>query len=127
MLWGTGWLAVRLGPGEPFAGSWEELIYKGPFADLVSFWQRWDALWYQHLAQSGYHAGDGSTAFFPLYPLWFSPLMSVGRYVLVVLPCFMVAGRVLAARPRLAIATLAVSGVIELVLLQYWARWGLVA
>ena len=31
-------------------------------------WQRWDALWYQHLAEAGYQAGDGSTAFYPLYP-----------------------------------------------------------
>ena len=31
-------------------------------------WQRWDALWYQHLATSGYQPGFRDAAFFPLYP-----------------------------------------------------------
>jgi len=36
---------------------------------LVGPWLRWDALWYVRIAERGYDAGDGSTAFFPLYPL----------------------------------------------------------
>lgn len=32
-------------------------------------WLRWDATWYLSIAQSGYRPGDGSVAFFPLYPL----------------------------------------------------------
>jgi hypothetical protein len=32
-------------------------------------WLRWDATWYLSIAQSGYRGGDGSVAFFPLYPL----------------------------------------------------------
>lgn len=32
-------------------------------------WSRWDSGWFVALAQHGYHAGDGSTAFYPLYPL----------------------------------------------------------
>lgn len=32
-------------------------------------WLRWDATWYLSIAQSGYRTGDGSVAFFPLYPL----------------------------------------------------------
>jgi hypothetical protein len=35
----------------------------------LAVWQRWDALWYQRIVQQGYRADDGSTAFFPLYPL----------------------------------------------------------
>jgi len=34
----------------------------------VSPWQRWDALWYEHIARSGYSRGDPDAAFFPLFP-----------------------------------------------------------
>lgn len=70
LLWMTGSTASMWGPREPFKGSWDELVIRG--RDLVSQfmanWQRWDALWYQHIAESGYQPDDGSTAFFPLYP-----------------------------------------------------------
>ncbi|MEO7229698.1 MAG: hypothetical protein ABIZ30_03790 [Candidatus Limnocylindrales bacterium] len=65
----TGFLASQAGPREPVGGSWEELVYSGPLASFVSYWQRWDALWYQQIAQNGYAAGNGTAAFFPLYPL----------------------------------------------------------
>jgi 4-amino-4-deoxy-L-arabinose transferase-like glycosyltransferase len=32
-------------------------------------WSRWDSGWFVAIAQHGYHAGDGSAAFYPLYPL----------------------------------------------------------
>lgn len=32
-------------------------------------WERFDALWFLRIAEGGYAAGDGSAAFFPLYPL----------------------------------------------------------
>lgn len=35
---------------------------------VVGVWERWDACWYAKIATYGYEA-DGSTAFFPLYPL----------------------------------------------------------
>jgi hypothetical protein len=41
---------------------------------LAEIWLRWDATWYLSIAQSGYRAGDGSVAFFPLYPLLTSGL-----------------------------------------------------
>lgn len=63
MTFGRAW------PREPFAGSWDQLVLTGPGSQFISFWQRWDALWYQHIAETGYQAGNGSTAFFPLYPL----------------------------------------------------------
>ena len=34
----------------------------------VGPWQRWDALWYEHIARSGYRQGDPDAAFFPLFP-----------------------------------------------------------
>ena len=58
---------------------------------------------------------------------WFSPLMSVSRYCLVLFPVTMVLALWLAPRPRLAAAWLAVSFAAQLVLFQYWVRWGFVA
>jgi Mannosyltransferase (PIG-V) len=47
------------------------LLVRGPvpWIYLISTWQRWDSRWYQQISQYGYHVGDGSEAFFPLYPL----------------------------------------------------------
>lgn len=36
---------------------------------ILGPWQRFDALWYMWLATHGYGAHDGSTVYFPLYPL----------------------------------------------------------
>lgn len=35
---------------------------------LIGVWERWDGCWYAKIATYGYES-DGSTAFFPLYPL----------------------------------------------------------
>ncbi len=37
--------------------------------NLFTAWERFDALWFLRIAVGGYHAADGSAAFFPLYPL----------------------------------------------------------
>jgi hypothetical protein len=60
-----------IGPREPFRGDWQELVIRGDglLANVESTWQRWDALWYQHIATTGYGPADGTTAFYPLYPL----------------------------------------------------------
>jgi hypothetical protein len=50
----AGWLAPPLGNG-----------WHGVFTAL----ERQDALWFLRIATTGYAAGDGSAAFFPLYPL----------------------------------------------------------
>jgi hypothetical protein len=52
-------------------GSYTDRVIHGgrPWSDLISTWQRWDALYYQVIAQSGYRPDDGSAAFYPLYPL----------------------------------------------------------
>ena len=65
----VGLIAWSNGPREPFGGDWQNLVYTGRLNELLSIWQRWDALWYQHIAEAWYRAGDGSVAFFPLYPL----------------------------------------------------------
>ncbi len=45
-----------------------------PFPDpglhnAVTAWERFDVLWFMRIAESGYAVGDGSAAFFPLFPL----------------------------------------------------------
>ncbi len=37
--------------------------------NLFTAWERFDALWFLRIADGGYRGGDGSAAFFPLYPL----------------------------------------------------------
>ena len=49
-----GWPAPDLTPG------WH---------NLFTSWERWDGLWFLRIASAGYEVGDGSAAFFPLYPL----------------------------------------------------------
>jgi hypothetical protein len=75
----TGLTASMWGPREPFKGSWDELVIRGQdlVSQILANWQRWDALWYQRIAESGYGPADGSTAFFPLYPLLARGLSSV--------------------------------------------------
>jgi hypothetical protein len=46
--------------------------------NLVTAWERFDGLWFLRIATGGYVDGDGSAAFFPLYPLlirFLSPLL----------------------------------------------------
>ena len=37
--------------------------------NVFTAWERFDALWFLRIANGGYRLGDGSAAFFPLYPL----------------------------------------------------------
>ncbi len=48
-------------------------VTEGPH-NLVTAWERQDALWYLRIADAGYRTDDGSAAFFPLYPLVISVL-----------------------------------------------------
>lgn len=67
----TGALGLRLQPVTGVGGDWLNLVIRGgqPWSQLLSMWQRWDALWYQQIAEHGYHAADNTIAFYPLYPL----------------------------------------------------------
>jgi hypothetical protein len=57
----------------------------------------------------------------------FSPLMSVSRYVLVLFPAFIVLAMLLAPRPRLGLALLSVSGLLQAVLFWLWVQWTFIA
>ena len=46
---------------EPVSGGAAEL--------LLGVWQRFDTLWYLRIAAQGYAPHDGSTVYFPLYPM----------------------------------------------------------
>ncbi|MSQ23297.1 MAG: hypothetical protein EXR58_01910 [Chloroflexi bacterium] len=50
---------------------------------LLSMWQRWDALWYEKIAEQGYQATGGSTNFSPLFPLLARFVMLSGLHFVV--------------------------------------------
>jgi Mannosyltransferase (PIG-V) len=64
-------LSLHLNAPAGAEGDWSELLIRGgePWSELLSTWQRWDALWYQRIAEAGYRPGDGTAHFQPLYPL----------------------------------------------------------
>jgi Gpi18-like mannosyltransferase len=47
-------------PAPPVADGWHAVF---------TAWERQDALWFLRIASGGYRVGDGSAAFFPVYPL----------------------------------------------------------
>jgi mannosyltransferase PIG-V len=54
-------VAVPGWPAPPLAdGGWH---------NLFTAWERFDALWFLRIADTGYRASDGSAVFFPLFPL----------------------------------------------------------
>src|SRR4030042_1077738 len=65
--------------GEPITGGVAEL--------LLGVWQRFDTLWYLRIAAQGYAPHDGSTVYFPLYPMLirFLGTLFVGNYLLAAL------------------------------------------
>jgi hypothetical protein len=64
------WASVILYPIHGVGGDHLELLTPQGSAlwPWVGPWQRWDALWYEHIARSGYGPGDPDAAFFPLFP-----------------------------------------------------------
>ena len=44
-------------------------VFHGALGHLLNPWAHWDGVWYIKIATTGYADGDGSTAFFPLYPM----------------------------------------------------------
>ncbi|MGH2580607.1 MAG: hypothetical protein ACRDGP_07140, partial [Actinomycetota bacterium] len=80
----TVFLAVRLGlvilglvavelfpPLKPVSvPGWRAHTLPDPgWQNAFTSFERFDALWFLRIASSGYRTGDGSAAFFPLYPL----------------------------------------------------------
>lgn len=72
--WLYGWwrLKALVQPYHPyFHGNWENLapLPNSPNYPWLGPWMHLDALWYNHVALTGYHPGDGSVHFPPLFPL----------------------------------------------------------
>lgn len=44
-------------------------VFHGVLGYLLNPWAHWDGVWFIKIATSGYADGDGSTAFFPLFPM----------------------------------------------------------
>jgi len=67
----VGLLSIHVQPITSIGGDWVNLILPGgdPWHQLLSMWQRYDALWYQQIVTHGYQAGNSTVAFYPLYPL----------------------------------------------------------
>ena len=64
--------AAAIGLGDP---AWTLIFprraapFDGVLAWLFNPWGHWDGVWFIKIAVAGYAESDGSTAFFPLYPL----------------------------------------------------------
>ena len=83
MLVLVGWLALQAFPDLPAKPNTWEIKSEGQIGKVVSrvspdvyplinMWSRWDAGWYQSIAEQGYNFvpnRQSSTAFFPLYPM----------------------------------------------------------
>src|SRR5438874_7753063 len=69
-LGAVAWLSLKLFPPTSVGGDWLQLRLpeSSSLWPFIGPWERWDALWYHHLAASGYHT-PSDAAFFPLYPL----------------------------------------------------------
>ena len=64
-----------------------EPITGGPAELLLGVWQRFDTLWHLRIAAQGYAPHDGSTVYFPLYPMLIRLLgtLFAGNYLLAAL------------------------------------------
>lgn len=66
-----GFLAVAVIPARdlvPVAG-WPDHAFTPGLHNLFTAFEKQDALWFLRIATEGYRPGDGSAAFFPLYPM----------------------------------------------------------
>lgn len=66
----VGWASIQVWPITSVGGDHLELLISDRTRAWPTLgpWQRYDALWYQHLATSGYTDPQTDTAFYPLYP-----------------------------------------------------------
>jgi hypothetical protein len=60
---------LGLVPGPVGVPGWPAHEIAAGWSNLVTVWERFDALWFLRTAADGYRTGDGSAAFFPLYPM----------------------------------------------------------
>ncbi|MBE3074032.1 MAG: hypothetical protein IMZ75_03665 [Actinobacteria bacterium] len=99
---------LPLPQGQPTSvPGWPAHLPEAGWTVLVTATERQDALWFLRIATQGYHSGDGSAAFFPLYPLvvnivaWLPGLGPLGAALLVANVCFFGALLMLHALTRL--------------------------
>jgi hypothetical protein len=69
--------SLRLVPIGATNGDWTELWRRdvGWPGELLTVWQRWDALWYERIARDWYRPGDNTVHFEPLLGRLLSPLL----------------------------------------------------
>lgn len=70
---------------------WLERVFIAPMA-------RWDAHWYARIVAQGYQAGDGTTQFYPLYPMIAMPLAWLGLSPLAALTLVAITASAIALR-----------------------------
>jgi hypothetical protein len=66
------WIAVTVVPirtGLPVVRGWTIAPVTQGWQAMLTATERQDAAWFLRIATGGYHASDGSAAFFPLYPM----------------------------------------------------------
>lgn len=84
-IWALAVGVVLVAPDElgTDAGLWGPVQVDLPGV-LTDVWRRWDAGWYERIAQDGYRWPSATPAFFPLLPLLMAPLGRLlgGEYVL---------------------------------------------
>ncbi len=68
-LLGTTLIEPRSNPPLPVVPGWAIAPVTAGWHNLANALERQDAAWYLRIATHGYARGDGSAAFFPLYPL----------------------------------------------------------
>jgi Gpi18-like mannosyltransferase len=56
-------------PGPVDVPGWPAHEITAGWHNLVTVWERFDALWFLRIAADGYRSHDGSAAFFPLFPM----------------------------------------------------------
>lgn len=106
-LVGTALLSAQDPVGPP---GWEAFPIEGGWHNLVTAWERFDALWFLRIADEGYMDGDGSAVFFPGYPLLIRGVS------------FLLGGRPLAA--GLLVANLASAGALVALYFLTSGEWG---
>ena len=70
-LWAYAFWRLLGEPNRTEIGIWLELLPKrdSPLYPFLGAWSHWDALWYKRIALAGYHAGDNTVHFPPVFPL----------------------------------------------------------
>lgn len=66
-----GFLAIAVIPARDLVSvpGWADRAFAPGLHNLFTAFEKQDALWFLRIATGGYRVGDGSAAFFPLYPL----------------------------------------------------------